>query len=250
MSGTRRIRSWVAIALSLVAGLGHVYLRRYVQGVLLFALFAVAANGVLLGALWEGPEARTISFASEVFLVAVWVAGFASVLRLTVFTDREKLRERRDEKIREGLVHHLKEEHLLAKICFEEACACDVDRDDVDVLFHLGVVEARLGNRRRALRYFKRCLAWDPARKWRAEVKEELARLDGTARTRHVRGILGEDPGDRTAESGRIAKALGAGAAQAGRANGAGAGSGTGAATEAGALDTSTGAAAGATPTS
>ena len=44
----------VAIALSAVTGLGHIYLRRYVQGVVLFALFAAAANGVLIGALWQG----------------------------------------------------------------------------------------------------------------------------------------------------------------------------------------------------
>jgi hypothetical protein len=189
--GARRIRSWLAIALSAVAGLGHVYLRRYVQGVVLFALFATAANGVLLGALWQGPEARTISLASEVALVAVWVAGLASVLRLTVFTDREKLRERRDEKIREGLVHYLKDEYGPALASFEEACACDVDRDDVDVLFHLGVVESRLGNRRRAARYFRRCLAWDPREKWRAEVKDEMARLEGRGRPKHERAALG-----------------------------------------------------------
>ncbi|HVY62250.1 MAG TPA: hypothetical protein VHF22_11390 [Planctomycetota bacterium] len=193
-SGALRFRSSVAIALSAVTGLGHVYLGRYVQGVVLFALFATAANGVLLGALWQGPAARTITLASEVALVAVWVTGLASALRLTVFTDREKLRACRDERIREGLVHYLKDELRPALESFEAACACDVDRCDVDVLFHLGVIESRLGNRRRAERYFRRCLAWDPDAKWRAEVTEELARLEGRGRPKHERVKLAPEP--------------------------------------------------------
>src|SRR5438552_18215198 len=101
-----RIPYWPAIVLSAITGLGHIYLRRYGQGVVLFALFATAANGLLVAALWQGPEARLIRIASEITLVAVWVVGMASALKLTVLTDRTRLKCNRDEKMREGLVHY------------------------------------------------------------------------------------------------------------------------------------------------
>jgi len=161
-----------------VTGLGHIYLRRYVQGVLLFAVFATALDGVLVGALWQGSEARIVSLVSKVAVVAVWVLGMASVLKLTVFTDRERLRKRRDEKVREGLIHYLRGENEEARVAFEEARGCDVDRTDVDVLFHLGAVAGRLGRPKQARRWFRRCLAADRSGKWRKDIERELARAE------------------------------------------------------------------------
>jgi tetratricopeptide (TPR) repeat protein len=172
----------IALLLSIVPGLGHVYLSRYAQGVLFFTLFAAAANGLLIGALWQGEDvARRITEVSAVAAALVFVACFASMAKLTLFTDREALARRRDEALRRGLVHYLRDELVEAERALEEALRYDVDRCDCDVLFHLGVVANRLGNARRARRMFKRCLAADACAKWRYEVAQELARMSPAA---------------------------------------------------------------------
>ncbi len=184
----RRISTWPAIALTAIPGLGHLYLRRHAQGVAFFGLFAAALDGVLLGALWQGEDAALVGLVSRIAAVAIWIGGLASVLRLTVFTDRERLARRRDEKVREGMVHYLRGELDPARRAFEDAAACDVDRHDFDVLFHLGAVAARAGDRRRARRLFRRCLAWDPGGKWRAEIERlEKAAAAGPATKEHAR---------------------------------------------------------------
>lgn len=167
-----------AILLSTVTGAGHIYLGRHAQGVALFALFAASLNGVLIGSFWQGDEAawwiRVVSGSAAALVFAV---GTASILKLTLFTDREALRVRRDQALRSGLVHYLREELRDADRELREALRCDIDRRDADVLFHLGAVARRLGEDRRARRLFRQCLGCDPSGKWSYEVERELARF-------------------------------------------------------------------------
>lgn len=167
----------LALALSIVPGLGHLRLGRYGQGVAFFALFAAAANGVLIGSFWQGEEtAWWIRIASGALAALVFAVSTASIVKLSLLTDRAALARERDEALRRALVHYLRDELRDARRELERALRCDVDRRDADVLFHLGVVTKRLGEGRRARRHFAACLACDPTGKWRYEVETELAR--------------------------------------------------------------------------
>src|SRR5437764_7927086 len=115
-----------AILLSLVTGLGHIYLGRHAQGVVLFALFAAGLNGILIGSFWQGDEAAwRIRVVSGAVAAVAFAFGTASILKLTLFTDREALRVRRDEALRRGLVHYLRDELRDADRAFREALRCD-----------------------------------------------------------------------------------------------------------------------------
>ncbi len=166
---------WKAIPLSVIPGAGHIYLHRYLQGFIFFALFATAANGVLVGAFWQGEaQARLIFTVSAIAAPVIWLASLAHVLKLTIGTDREALALKREGKLREALVHYLRDEHAETERRLGEARRLDVDRCDADVLFYLGAVRLRLGDDRGARRLFRQCLACDSSAKWEDEVEREL----------------------------------------------------------------------------
>lgn len=170
-------RHLVALLLGVVTGLGHIYMRRRLKGVLLFYLFAAAANGVFIGRFWQGDAAPWIFNASLAAGLSTWVYGVLDLWRLTFGTDREALRVERDRLLREGLQRYLKGEDRAAKERLERALALDVDRADACVRFHMAVVSRRLGDVRGARRMLDRCEDVDEDGKWRYEVQEERTRL-------------------------------------------------------------------------
>jgi hypothetical protein len=173
---TRR-SSALAIGLSVVSGLGHIYLGRPTAGVVYFALFAAAANGLIVAALWIGPEARTIAQVSGAALALVWLAALASAVRLSAMTDREALCLERSERLREGIVAGLRGDHRAALAAFETAARCDIDGDDADVQFHLGLAALRLGDERRAERAWRFCVHGCLEGRFRFEIERERAKL-------------------------------------------------------------------------
>ncbi len=204
----RQPRNWVALLLSVVTGLGHFYLDHYLTGAVLFGLFATALNGIFLGFTLQATTSPEMLRAVSIFcFVVVWTFGFWHVYRLSYGTDRAALRQAKDQLLREGLIDYLRDDLEDAARKIERAVALDVDWIDPDPLFHLGVVSSRLAERRgargdvagardarrRALTSFRGCLSRDPARKWRAEVAEELRRMSPgtfTGRMRKMGGAL------------------------------------------------------------
>ncbi|MCO5164939.1 MAG: hypothetical protein M9894_01030 [Planctomycetes bacterium] len=207
MAATRP-RNWVALLLSVVTGLGHFYLDRYITGAVLFGLFVTTANGVFLGFTLQATSSPEVLRVVSTFgLAAVWTFGMWHAYRLSFGTDRVALARAKDQLLREGLIDYLRDDLEDAARKLERAVALDVDWVDPDPLFHLGVASSRLAARRaergdavgarrarrRALAAFKGCLARDPARKWRAEVEQELqlmGRGSLTGRMRKVGGSL------------------------------------------------------------
>jgi len=143
-----------------------------------FVLFAVAANGLLLSALWIGPEAAKLRTASLMALPIIWVIAMASAIKLSAGTDRQGLCLERSERLREGIVLGLRGDHDAALRAFEKAACCDVDGDDADVQFHMGAAAARKGDMRRAERHWGRCIhgCADQGR-FRYEIERERAKL-------------------------------------------------------------------------
>lgn len=169
-----------AILASLVPGLGHLVLRRHLQGVVFFAIFAASLNGVLVGTLWQDDVvAPRIFFTSATAAAVVWLFSVASVVRLALLVDREALARAREVKLREALTHYLRGENEQAVIALEAGRDLDLDGVDADILFHLGALRRRLGEHWRARRLFRRCLAVDVEGKWRWEVEQELKAMTG-----------------------------------------------------------------------
>lgn len=205
----RQPRNWVALVLSVITGLGHFYLDHYVAGAVLFGLFATTLNGVFLGFTLQATSSPEVLRAVSIFaFVLVWAFGMWHAYRLSYGTDRVAMAQAKDALLREGLIDYLRDDLEDAARKIERAAALDVDWIDPDPLFHLGVVSARLAERRgargdargskaarrKALSAFKDCLTRDPMRKWRAEVDAELRRMRGpgsfTGRMRKVGGAL------------------------------------------------------------
>lgn len=230
----RQPRNWVALLLSVITGLGHFYLDHYVAGAILFGLFATALNGVFLGFTLQATSSPEVLRAVSIFaFVLVWAFGMWHAYRLSYGTDRVAMAQAKDALLREGLIDYLRDDLEDAARKIERAAALDVDWLDPDPLFHLGVVSARLADRRgargdargskaarrRALQAFKDCLVRDPIRKWRAEVADELRRMRVpgafTGRMRKVGGALKDVI---TTASGMFARPAGLGAPLAGAA--------------------------------
>lgn len=187
-----------ALLLSLVTGLGHVYLRHYVLGAVLFALFATALNGIFLGSVIESNKAagQTLVHVSVPAAIVIWVIGLAHAYKLSYGTDRVRLRDERQRLFREGLIAYLRDELDSAALALGQAVERDVDWEENDFLFHLGVVELRRAEhahlaghrktaeraRQRGLKAFRSCLARDERKKWRAEIDVERVRAHNPPR--------------------------------------------------------------------
>jgi hypothetical protein len=207
-AGVRQPKNLVAVLLSAVTGLGHLYLDHYVTGAVLFGLFVTAVNGVFLGfTLQSTSSPLLLRGLSILLLVVVWTFGVWHAYTLSYGTDRPALARARAALLREGLVDYLRDDLESAARKLERAVVLDIDWLDPDPSFHLAVTLSRLAERRaargddmgarsaqkRAQASFRRCLARDGRRKWRAEVAEELARMRPrtlTARLRKVGGVL------------------------------------------------------------
>lgn len=202
-AGRRPPRNLVAVLLSLVSGLGHIYLEHYLLGSLLFALFVCGLNGVFLASTLQTLERpASLFWSSLALLVTTWVGGLLHAWKLSFGTDRPGLERERVQLLRAGLLDYLRDDLEDASRKLERAVSLDVDWVDPDPLFHLGVVQVRLSERhakrgdqaaarrarRLALAAFRKCAARDPAGKWRQELESEQRRLNrrltGTGRMR------------------------------------------------------------------
>ena len=202
-AGRRPPRNLVAVLLSLVSGLGHIYLEHYLLGSLLFALFVCGLNGVFLASTLQTLERpASLFWSSLALLVTTWVGGLLHAWKLSFGTDRPGLERERVQLLRAGLLDYLRDDLEDASRKLARAVSLDVDWVDPDPLFHLGVVQVRLSERhakrgdqaaarrarRLALGAFRKCAARDPAGKWRQELESEQRRLNrrltGTGRMR------------------------------------------------------------------
>jgi hypothetical protein len=166
-----------AMLLSLITGLGHIYMRRYLQGVFLFFLFAASLNTVFLASLWQDETtAVRILYAAGAMVAIVWIYGLYSVYRITYGTDRVQLAEERDRRYKRAFTHYLGGEYKAALDIIRSVLDLDVDRREADAHFYMGVFHNRLGNRKKAKRCFRRCKAMDMEGKWSLEIRWELER--------------------------------------------------------------------------
>jgi len=169
-------KRWKALLLALVPGLGHLYVGRHWRGLLTFALFALAVNGVyaawVMDELFVGDLCRGAA-------AAAWCYSVAHIAYLSRQLRRKPVKERKDYHFKRGLTHYLAGAFGLAKAEF--LTVLKLDPMDVDARFHLGMTFKALGDRRKAAKAFKRCLADDIDAKWKWEIDTEMDRLKSTS---------------------------------------------------------------------
>ena len=202
----REVSNLVAMVLSALPGAGHYYLDRYLMGALLFGAFVTAVNGIFLGSTLQSSSTHpeTLKTVSMVALVLVWLLSVVHTFKQSYGTDRKSLRERRGLLLRSALVDYVRDDLEDSAKKLESAIELDVDWQDPDPLFHLGVVMLRLAEqraartlkegaraaRRRSQWAFRTCLTRDKENKWRTEIARESKRmrrlLSSTGRLRQI----------------------------------------------------------------
>ncbi|MCZ6602740.1 MAG: tetratricopeptide repeat protein [Planctomycetota bacterium] len=165
----------LAVILTTIPGVGHVLLDRHPIGVYLFTVFAVSANGALVGArLWVNREHQFfILLLSTLGLLLVYPHAFVSIWRLTFGVNEVAKAGARAERLKQAVSHYLKGQlddaaEILRKLLRQ-------DELDVDCLFYLAMIHRDRGDRTKAVRAYRRCAALNG--KWKWEAQQEIQAL-------------------------------------------------------------------------
>ena len=163
--------------LAVVPGLGHLYLGRHWRGLFVFAIFAIAVNGLYFArvANYPGTGIYVLSLC-RVAGAAMWSYSLLHVAHLSGRFERRRVAERKDYHFKRGLARYLAGSFDAARSEF--LTVLRLDPMDVDARFHLAMTQKALGRRRETARALKRCLADDLDAKWRWEINSELDKLD------------------------------------------------------------------------
>jgi len=173
---SHRRSPFVALALSIVPGWGHVYFGREVLGLAIFTLFAVALFVLLNGLyLYLGPWRTSLTVFAVALLSLVTLGCWIDIIRRTGRRQVRAEEEARQLNLRNGMVAYLRSD-LDQAVGFFRACL-RANPLDVEALFRLGVVLARSGDGRLARSCLRRVLKHDTERKWHWEVARELEKL-------------------------------------------------------------------------
>jgi len=172
-------RRWKALLLALLPGSGHLYLGRHWRGLLVFAVFALGANGIYLATEFARPAMReqAVHLCAGA-MAAAWAYSLLHVARLSGRFAGAGLRERKEYHLKRGLTQYVAGAFEGAEAEF--LTVLRLDPADVDARFHLGVTRRAMGKTAQAARTFRRCLADDLDGKWRWEIGRELGRLRET----------------------------------------------------------------------
>jgi len=164
------------LILAVVPGFGHLYVGRYWRGLLVFVIFAIAANGICFARELAPAGAReTAVDLCAGAAAAIWLYSVLHVAYLSRRFERKTVAERKEYHFKRGLTQYVGG-------AFDEARAefltvLRLDPMDIDARFHLGMTCRALGERREAVQSLKRCLADDIDGKWRWEIETQLKEL-------------------------------------------------------------------------
>ena len=166
----------VALILSLVPGWGHIYWGRERLGLAIFTAFAVAGfvllNGILVSL---GPWKGFLVTIAAVLSVLVFVGAWIDLWQRTSPKRVQAEDGAREKFLREGTVSYLEGDLDRADSCFR--MALEIDPQDVEAFFRLGVVCCRRGESRQAALWLRKVRRYDLDGKWDWEVKCERRRL-------------------------------------------------------------------------
>lgn len=161
------------VILGIIPGIGHISVGRCLKGVVLFLFFVIFVNAVFVCRFTprlDGSDEMVKGCIACALII--WAYSFLDVFKIAVWNKRPWIRPSKKKLFEEGMRHYLCDEFSQAKQKFQRILR--LDDEDVDAHFLLGLAMMRLGNRRRAVRCFKRALSLDETRKWEWEVSEYL----------------------------------------------------------------------------
>jgi hypothetical protein len=180
-----RIAQIAPVALSVaLPGCGHIAAGRPARGILIFFLFGFSIDG------WFYAHAQSIlppgsapltppaiRYASLAFGALLW--AFALIDATSLVLRRRRVAARAgvaEAHLRDALVASLRGDHRAALQAL--LAARRINDQDPDVLFHLGVVHAKLGAARKARRALHQCIRYDHDGKWDSQAQEHLRALE------------------------------------------------------------------------
>jgi len=161
----------VSTAMSIaLPGLGHFSLGYWVEGFVLSLIYSIALEGFLIGVfVVPGKFAAALPVTFLVMLVVIWgVAQGLFILR--VRNEEEGDLERRQKLFREYVVASLRGDLETARHKLDKVL--EMNRGDVDALFHLYQLLRSTGDEAGAKKILKKCRDLDEEGKWKWELQE------------------------------------------------------------------------------
>ena len=166
----------LSILLTIVLpGAGHLLRRKYLRGVGLLFCLGVCVDGMFFAWIRLGETSGERYMYGFIALGAIlWLYALADIIRLAR-VDREAAQQRKDEHLRQGLIHYLRDE--LDQAIAEFRAVLKLDSDDADARFHLAKAYRVAGQLDKASRALRRCRACDEEDKWAAEIDREFGKI-------------------------------------------------------------------------
>jgi len=197
-----KIAHVVPILLSVVLpGTGHIAIGKTLKGLLIFFCFGFAVDGWVYSqaARVLPPEHSVLSIpalrrGSIALGALLWAFATFDMARLA-------LRRRRllakadvaDGHIRDALVAHLRNDSEAA--LQELRAARRINDQDPDAFFHLGVLYASRGERKKARKALLRCIRYDHEGKWDTHAQQQLRALEAPAPRSSARAPAAREEG-------------------------------------------------------
>jgi len=176
------------ILLSIILpGTGHIAIGKALKGLLIFFCFGFAVDGwVYSQAASVLPPENSVLSIPALHRGSIALGGliwaFATFDMVHLALRRRRLLAKAavaDGHIRDALVAHLRNDSEAA--LKELHAARRINDRDPDALFHLGVLYASRGERRKARRALLRCIRYDQEGKWDTHAQQQLRALEAPA---------------------------------------------------------------------
>ena len=169
-------RSLALLASLFLPGAGQLLLGRSLRGLSIAAVWGLVADGVILGFYgpFVGPWTDSLVAGSGILGILVWSYSLYDVWHRGFGRFRESVRIEIYKHFRTGLVHFLGRDYAAA--AHEFRFVLNLDDEDVDALFYLGLSAKEMGNAPRSRRLLKKCQALDTSGKWKTEIDSCLER--------------------------------------------------------------------------
>ncbi len=170
-------RKWIAL-LSFWPGLPQIWAGQEALGLILAGLFAVTLNLAIVSQfVWTELFAAGVPAFFAALASLSWVFGLVYTLWWIWRCHPERFRADIDRLYRDAMEHYLQGRWNEARRRFEEILA--LDETDADALMQLGFLFVRTDQPLLARRAFRQCLELEGGAKWRWEIDQALAKLDG-----------------------------------------------------------------------
>lgn len=169
------MRTLALILNAFVVGLGHLLMDRHLAALLHFTVFAVAANGLVIGLrLWQGPEAAPLVWCAGAALALIWLYSMGTLLHAAFFFDTNRRRREIEELFLAAVKAYGNGAYMEAREDLRAVLA--LDRKTVPARLLVARTYLAEGNGSRAAQAVRDCRRLDRQGCWQLEL-DELTRL-------------------------------------------------------------------------